>query len=115
MKNFLKQVGATVVGIIIFFIIVGALGLMSLVGMVASSSSSTDVSDNSVFVVSLDGIMDERSEASVIDKLKGNATGMIGLDDLLSAIKKAKENDKIKESISSQGHSFPIPMPHFRQ
>lgn len=96
MKSFLKQVGATVVGIIIFFVIIGALGLMSLVGMVASSSSSTDVSDNSVFVVSLDGVMEERSDASVIDRLKGNATGMIGLDDLLSAIKKAKENDKIK-------------------
>ncbi len=96
MKSFLKQVCATVVGIIIFFVIIGALGLMSVVGMVASSSSSTDVLDNSVFVVSLDGIMEERSEASVIDRLKGNATGMIGLEDLLSAIKKAKENDKIK-------------------
>ncbi len=96
MKSFLKQVGATVVGIIIFFVIIGALGLMSLVGMIASSSSSTDVSDNSVFVVSLDGVMEERSDASVIDRLKGNATGMIGLDDLLSAIKKAKDNDKIK-------------------
>ncbi len=107
MKNFLKQVGATLVGIIIFFIIIGALGLMSLVGMVASSSSSTDVSDNSVFVVSLDGIMDERSEASVIDKLKGNATGMIGLDDLLSAIKKAKENDKIKGIYIESGAFVP--------
>lgn len=96
MKNFFKQVCATVVGLVVFLIIVGALGIMSLIGMVASTSSSTDVSDNSVFVISLDGIMNERSDETLVDKLKGSATGAIGLDDLLSAIKKAKENDKIK-------------------
>ena len=96
MKNFLKQVGATVVGIFVFFIIVGALGMMSLVGMVASSGAAKDVADNTVFVLSLNGQLAERSNENPLSQLTGDAGSTIGLDDLLSGIKKAKENDKIK-------------------
>ena len=96
MRNFLKQVGATVVGIFVFFIIVGALGMMSLVGMVASSGAAKDVADNTVFVVSLNGQLAERSNDNPLSQLTGDAGSKIGLDDLLSGIKKAKENDKIK-------------------
>ena len=96
MKNFLKQVSATVVGIMVFFIIVGALGVMSIVGMVASSSSTKDVADNTVFVVKLDGQLVERSNDNPLAQLTGDAVGSVGLDDLLNDIKKAKKNDKIK-------------------
>lgn len=96
MRNFLKQVSATVVGIMVFLIIVGALGVMSIVGMVASSSSTKDVADNTVFVVKLNGQLAERSNDNPLAQLTGDAVGTIGLDDLLNDIKKAKKNDKIK-------------------
>ena len=96
MRNFLKQVSATVVGIMVFLIIVGALGVMSIVGMVASSSSTKDVADNTVFVVRLNGQLAERSNDNPLAQLTGDAVGTIGLDDLLNDIKKAKKNDKIK-------------------
>lgn len=96
MKDFFKQVGATLVGIVIFFIVVGALGAMSLVGMIASSSTTTSVKDNSVFVIKLDGKLEERAEVSMIDRIKGGTAGVMGLDDLIDAIKKAKDNDDIK-------------------
>lgn len=96
MRNFLKQVSATVVGIMVFFIIVGALGVMSIVGMVASSSSTKDVADNTVFVVRLNGQLAERSNENPLAQFTGDAVGTIGLDDLLNDIKKAKKNDKIK-------------------
>ena len=99
MKDFLKYMSATVVGIFVFFIITGALMVMSIIGMVASESSATDVSDNTVFVLSLNGMMQERSERSLFDEvssMNNDATSTIGLDEVLEAIDKAKHNDKIK-------------------
>lgn len=96
MKDFLKYTAATVVGIIVFTIITGVLGVMCIVGMVASESSAKDVSDNSVMVLSLSGMLDERSEDSFMDKLGGGAVGTTGLEDALNAIKKAKSNKNIK-------------------
>lgn len=96
MKDFLKYTAATVVGIIVFTIITGVLGVMCIVGMVASESSAKDVSDNSVMVLSLSGMLNERSEDSFMDKLGGGAVGTIGLEDALNAIQKAKNNKNIK-------------------
>ena len=59
MKDFLKYISATVVGIIVFSVLVTALSIMCLVGMVASESSSKNVSDNSVLVINLNGTMTE--------------------------------------------------------
>lgn len=96
MKEFIKNVGATVVGIFVFTILVGAIGMMSLVGMVASGSSAKDVADNTVFVINLEGQLQERSVDNPFSQYLGGAASTIGLDDLLDCIKKAKENDKIK-------------------
>lgn len=96
MKDFLKYTAATVVGIIVFTIITGVLGVMCIVGMVASESSAKDVSDNSVMVLNLSGMLNERSEDSFMDKLGSGTVGTIGLEDALNAIKKAKNNKNIK-------------------
>lgn len=96
MKDFLKYTAATVVGIIVFSVITGVLGLMCIVGMVASESSAKDVSDNTVLVLNLTGALEERSEESIMDQMGGSSLATIGLDDALNAIKKAKTNDKIK-------------------
>lgn len=96
MKEFIKNVGATVVGIFVFTILVGAIGMMSLVGMVASGSSAKDVADNTVFVINLEGQLQERSVDNPFSQYLDGAASTIGLDDLLDGIKKAKENDKIK-------------------
>ena len=96
MKDFLKYMSATVVGLIVFTLITGVIGTMCIVGMIASGSSAKDVSDNSVMVINLSGMLDERSESTFMDEINGNTVGTIGLDDVLSAIDKAKGNDKIK-------------------
>ena len=70
--------------------------MMSLVGMVASGSSAKDVADNTVFVINLEGQLQERSVDNPFSQYLGGAASTIGLDDLLDGIKKAKENDKIK-------------------
>ena len=96
MKEFFKQVGATVVGIMIFCLVVGVMSVMSIVGMIASSSATKDVADNTVFVIDLNGQLQERAEDDILGVLSGGRTDVIGLDDLLLAIKKAKNNDKVK-------------------
>lgn len=96
MKSFFKTVLATMVGMILFSILACFIGIMCVVGMVASSSSTKNVKDNSVLVLNLSGSLEERCETSVIDKFKGTAGNIIGLDDILNAIKKAEENENIK-------------------
>ena len=96
MKDFFKYMSATVVGLIIFSLICGAISVMSIVGMIASESSAKDVSDNTVMVLDMSGMLNERSESTFMDEISGGNSGLIGLDDVLAAIKKAKNNDKIK-------------------
>ncbi len=96
MKDFLKNVLATFVGILLFFLIFGVLGAMSLVGMVAASDAATNVKDNSVLVIDLNGAMTERAEGDLKSQLMGGGDSGIGLDDMLSAIEKAKDNKNIK-------------------
>ena len=96
MKDFLKYTAATIVGLLIFTIIIVAIGMMSIVGMIASGSSSAPISDNSVMVLSLNGTLEERSETDVMSSLMGGDTSSTGLDEVLNAIKKAKENNNIK-------------------
>ena len=98
MKQFFKMTLATICGIVIFMVIMGFFMVISLLGMVASDSASTKVKENSVFVLKLDGVIDERAEAgSPLDALldMGDMSSM-GLDDLISSIRKAKDNDDIK-------------------
>jgi len=96
MKNFFKQVFATVVGIIVFSLIAGIIGLMSIVGMVASGEATKNVSDNSVLVINLSGMIEEQGSDNFLGRLTGNNMNNLGLDDILSAISKAKNNDNIK-------------------
>lgn len=97
MKDFIKNVFATIVGIVMLMMIVGILGVISIVGMVASESASTTVKDNSVFVISLNGAMEEREAAlDPLSALTGGGTQGLGLDNLRSAIAKAKDCNEIK-------------------
>lgn len=96
MKNFFKQVLATVVGLIAFGAIVTFMGIISIVGMIASGDSTPEVSNNSVMVLNLSGVIDEQVQEDFLGTLTGNTMSNLGLDNMLSAIKKAKDNDKIK-------------------
>lgn len=97
MKDFLKNIAATVVGLIAFGILTSIIGLVCIIGMIASESSTPDVESNSVMTIDLGGMLQERAESSVFDELlSGSAAGSVGLDDILSAIRKAKENKNIK-------------------
>lgn len=96
MKDFFKYVLATVVGMLLFSIVMGVFMVMSMVGIVASGEQTKSVKDNSVLVLNLSGTLDERAQADPMAFIKGENTEATGLDDMLTAIRKAKTNDKVK-------------------
>lgn len=96
MKAFFKNVLATVVGIFVFIIISGIFFMISIIGMVSSQSSQTTVSKNSVLVLNLSGTISERTTEDFMSELTGSQLQSLGLNDILNAIKKAKNNENIK-------------------
>ena len=92
----MKQAFATVVGILIFTVAMGIIGVISILGMVASTDSTPKVKDNSVLVLNLNGVMQERSEDDIYGLLTGGEMSSLGLDDLAEAIDKAKTDDNVK-------------------
>ena len=99
MKSFLKYTLATICGLVIFTFMAGLILLVSLAGMAVSSGGAvTQAKDNSVFVLKLDGYVQERTEeGSPLDVLLNSADmSMMGLDDIVASIRKAKTDDRIK-------------------
>ena len=96
MKDFIKYVFATVTGIVVFFLIMGILFVISLVGLAASSASSVPVEKNSVFTLMLSGTVEERASEDIVGQLTGQVSENMGLDDIINSIKKAKDNEDIK-------------------
>ena len=98
MKQFFKMTLATICGIAIFLLIAGLFLVISLAGMLASDSAPTKVESNSVFVIKLNGTVSERAEEGTpFDAVLGMGDmSAMGLDDLISSIRKAKDNDDIK-------------------
>ena len=96
MKQFFKSVAATIVGIFAFGVIMGILGFISLLGMMVSSSGKPSLKDNSVMVLQLQGEIDDQAEGNWLGQLTGNKFNNLGMNNILSAIKKAKNEDKVK-------------------
>jgi protease IV len=96
MKDFLKFTLATVVGIILSSIVIFFIGAIILFGTIASSETEVKVKPNSVMFLELNGTLEERTEDNPFKQFIGEDFATYGLDDILSSIKKAKENEDIK-------------------
>ena len=101
MKEFFKYVLATVVGILVASVVIMFLGVLTIFGLASSSDSDINIKDNSVLKLELNGTITERApESSPLDFMNNlNPMGggeALGLDDIISAIKKAKENENIR-------------------
>ena len=96
MKDFFKFTFATVTGIILSTVILFFVGILLFFSAIASSDVETQVSDNSVMMLELKGELRERSQSVPYQALLSEDYQTYGLDDILSSIRKAKENEKIK-------------------
>lgn len=96
MNDFLKFTLATITGIVLSVFLFFLIGVISIFGIVASSETETPVKSNSIMFLDLNGNLIERSEDNPFTQFFGDDFNTYGLDDILTAIKKAKETDEIK-------------------
>lgn len=101
MRQFLKFTLATIVGVFLASIL-SMFILFGIAGAIGSSSEKvTEVSENSVYQLDLEGTLVDRSEENPFSGAFAEALGqdeqkVIGLDDVLANIQKAKKNENIK-------------------
>jgi protease-4 len=99
MKEFFKYVFATVVGIVISSVVLGIIGFVIFIGMIASvgSESETVVKKNSVLYLNLDQAITERTPENSFGQLFGGSNDKsIGFNDVARALKKAQGDDNIQ-------------------
>lgn len=96
MKDFFKNVAATIVGLFAFGLIMTILGFICIIGMVASSNSKPALKDNAVMVMKLQGQIEDRTEDNWLGELTGEQFNNLGMNKILSSIRKAKNEDKVK-------------------
>lgn len=97
MKEFFKYVMATVVGMFFIWIFLCVMSLVMFASMLAAGESKPSLEDGTVLRIRLTGVLSERSVDNPFTELLGNdAVESQGLDDMLKAIRVAKDNDKIK-------------------
>lgn len=99
MKDFLKFTLATVTGIILSSIVLFIISMVTLFGIMSASDTETIVKKNSVMMLDLNGTLVERMQEDplgILSQLFGDESNTYGLDDILSSIRKAKENENIK-------------------
>lgn len=99
MKNFLKYTLATIVGIIV----VNIIGFLIMIGVISAVVSSTEkevtIKDQSVLLLKLNEQIIDRAPNDPFQDLDlpgFSESKKVGLDDIISAIDKAKNEDKIK-------------------
>lgn len=96
MKQFLKNVAATVLGVIIAGSLAGVFFFIALMGLALSDNDTTSIKDNSVLVVKLSGVMNEHNDAeNPLDALMDKAPAP-SVSDIVQAVKKAKTDSRIK-------------------
>lgn len=96
MKDFFKNVAATIVGLFAFGLIMTVLGFICIIGMIASSNSKPTLKDNAVMVLKLQGQIEDRSEDNWLGELTGEQFNNLGMNKILSSIRKAKDEEKVK-------------------
>lgn len=96
MKDFFKNVTATIVGLFAFGLIMTILGFICIIGMIASSNSKPTLKDNAVMVLKLQGQIEDRSEDNWLGELTGEQFNNLGMNKILSSIRKAKDEEKVK-------------------
>lgn len=97
MKQFFKQVAAVIVGSLIVSVFTAIMGIIMITAMVASGSDKKAVLEKGdILHLNLNGVIAERSAENPLAEFLGNdLMAEQGLNDILTAIKVAKDNANI--------------------
>ena len=107
MKQFLKYVFATIVGMGLFMLIACVIMFVSLIGMAASEGQTASVKKGSVLRINLTGAIEERAEEdNPLTMLMGDQYETLGLDQLIDAVDEAAKNKKVEGIYIEIGSGF---------
>ena len=101
MKSFFKTTLAATLGVILASVISGILGIILFAAIASSGNKTGVVEENSILKLNLNGSLMEYGVedpfASLGSMMNGDSSeGTLGLDEICTAIKNAKNNDNIK-------------------
>ena len=98
MKEFIKYTLATIVGMIIVSLLTVFVGIMMFAGALSTMNTAdvVEVDKNSVMVINLSGTMNERSQEVALPFMSGLEENIMGLEDYVKVINKARDNENIK-------------------
>ena len=110
MKDFIKFTLATVAGLALTGCLL-FVGFFFLVGIIAASSEpSVQVQPNTILTLKLNKAIEERTTEDPLAMLMGEEYASIGLNDILAAIKKAKEHENIRGIYIEAGYYIDFPI-----
>jgi len=99
MRSFLKMLLASILGVFIAMLLVWIITMAIMIGALSNLGGSKaiyNLTDNTVLQIDLKGSINDRETTDfTVGLLGGPSDKATGLDDILKAIKTAKENDKI--------------------
>lgn len=96
MKDFFKNILATVFGVFLSIGLIIAFFVVSIIGTIISSQNEVEVKDNTVLVLNLQGEIKEKVDADMFGGLMGSEVQTKGLSDILMAVDKAIADENIK-------------------
>ncbi len=106
MKDFFKFTLASMLGTLCLCVFMGLMSFVMLLTMALASEGRPSVKDGSVLRIKLSGQINERSKSNPFAEFLGNdALVSQGLDELKTAIRVAKDNDRVK-GIYIEGGAF---------
>ena len=96
MKEFFKQVAAVIVGSLLVSVFTTIMGFVMLIAMMGAGNEKAPLNDGAILHLNLNGTILERATDNPFAEFLGNDMMQEqGLDNILTAIKVAKDNSKI--------------------
>lgn len=98
MKQFFKTVFASTLGVLVALGIVTMGSIFFIIGVAASADGSSEYKPdkNTVFKLSLDGVLVDQTVKNPFSELMGESSNQMAVSDVIKAIRRAKANDNIK-------------------
>ena len=98
MKQFFKTVFASTLGVLVALGIVTMGSIFFIIGVAASADGSSEYKPdkNTVFKLSLDGVLVDQAVKNPFSELMGESSIQMAVSDVIKAIRRAKANDNIK-------------------
>ena len=98
MKQFFKTVFASTLGVLVALGIVTMGSIFFIIGVAASADGSSEYKPdkNTVFKLSLDGVLVDQAVKNPFSELMGESSNQMAVSEVIKAIRRAKANDNIK-------------------